>query len=170
MHVRPLLAIPLALALGAPVFAQTASPSPSAMHDAGMKGDAMGASKMGGSKMSMPLAAQNGSGETGTVSFQPTPSGLVVNVATDTGPVEPQPVHIHKGTCANLDPAPQYPLTNVTKGADGKGTSTTTVSGVTMAQLTATPHAVNVHKSTSDIKDYVACADIKPAGAMSHPK
>ena len=32
------------------------------------------------------------------------------------GTAEPQPAHVHKGTCANLDPAPLYPLNSVVNG------------------------------------------------------
>lgn len=153
---RPLFifALPLAFALGAPVLAQS-SPAPA--------GDA--------AATTLQLQAQNGSGETGTVTLTPSANGIAVDVATDKAPDSPQPVHIHKGTCAKLDPAPAYPLSNITKSSDGtKGTSMTTVSGITMAQLESAPYAVNVHKSTSDIKDYVACVDIKPAGAMGKSK
>lgn len=153
MRPHLLFALPLAFALGAPVLAQS-SPAP--------------APAAGGSTTTLQLQPENGSGETGTVTMTPAAGGIAVDVSTDKAPDSPQPAHIHKGTCAKLDPAPEYPLTNVTKSSDGaKGTSMTTVSGVTMAQLTSTPHAVNLHKSTSDIKDYVACVDIKPAGAMS---
>ena len=170
MRFQPLLSIPLALAMGAPAFAQTASPPPSAMQGDAMKGDAMkGGAMMGGSKATLQLAPENGSGEAGTATLTQTPKGVVVSLTTDAAPAAPQPAHIHKGTCANLDPAPAYPLSNVTSSG-GKGTSTTTVSGVTLAQLESSPYAINVHKSTSDIKDYVACTDIKAGGAMSPAK
>ena len=175
MRFQPLLGIPLALALGIPVIAQTASPSPSAMEGGAMKGDAMkgdamkGGAMTGTGKATLQLQPQNGSGESGTATLTQTPKGVVVSVTTDTAPAAPQPAHIHKGTCANLDPAPAYPLSNVTS-AGGKGASMTTVSGVTLAQLESAPYAINLHKSTSDIKDYVACTDIKAGGAMSPSK
>jgi len=101
------------------------------------------------------IAAQNGSGETGTVTLKPDGvDATTVIVKLTGGPSAAQPAHIHPGTCAKLDPAPKFPLTNV---VDGK--STTTVKE-TVAKLTAGGFAVNVHKSTDDLKDYVACGDL----------
>jgi Cu/Zn superoxide dismutase len=101
------------------------------------------------------IAAQNGSGETGTVTLKPDgDDATTVTVTLTGGPSTAQPAHIHPGTCAKLDPAPKYPLSNV---VDGK--STTTVKE-TIAKLTAGGFAVNVHKSTDDLKDYVACGDL----------
>ena len=100
------------------------------------------------------LVAQNNSGETGTVTMLDGPVGLIVHLRVNEGTVA-QPAHIHKGTCAKLDPKPAYPLTTIAEGQ-----SQSTVPGVTIAQMTAGPYAVNVHKSTTDIATYVACVDI----------
>ncbi|MBD5657194.1 MAG: hypothetical protein IAI50_18740 [Candidatus Eremiobacteraeota bacterium] len=102
------------------------------------------------------FAAQNGSGETGTVSLASAVAGkgTTVTIALKGAPADAQPAHIHTGSCAKLDPSPKYPLKSVT---DGK--SMTTVD-VPMDKLIAGGFAVNVHKSTSDIKTYVACADL----------
>jgi Cu/Zn superoxide dismutase len=108
---------------------------------------------------SFPISAQNGSGETGTVTLTPMGSSTKVVVTLSGAPAEAQPAHIHPGTCAKLDPVPKYPLTNV---VDGKSTTTVAVS---VATLTAGGFAVNVHKSTSDLKDYVACGDLTSAPA-----
>ena len=40
------------------------------------------------------------------------------------------------------------------------GKSNTTIKGVTVAQLLASPNAVNVHKSATEIPTYVACGNI----------
>jgi Cu/Zn superoxide dismutase len=113
------------------------------------------------SAKTFPIAAQNASGETGTVTLTPDGSDkTTVTVALTGAPAAAQPAHIHPGTCAKLDPAPKYPLTNV---VDGK--STTTVD-VAMSALTTGTFAVNVHKSTDDLKDYVACGDLATAGSM----
>ncbi len=112
------------------------------------------------SAKTFPIAAQNGSGESGTVTL--TPDGAdktTVTVALTGAPAGPQPAHIHPGSCAKLDPAPKYPLTNVVGGK-----STTTVD-VAIASLTAGTFAVNVHKSPDDLKDYVACGDLAVAGS-----
>jgi Cu/Zn superoxide dismutase len=113
------------------------------------------------SAKTFPIAAQNGSGETGTVTLTPDGSDkTTVTVALTGAPAAAQPAHIHPGTCAKLDPAPKYPLTNVVNGK-----STTTVD-VAMSSLTSGTFAVNVHKSPEDLKDYVACGDLATAGSM----
>ena len=66
-----------------------------------------------------------------------------------------QPAHIHKGTCAKLDPKPTYPLSDVVGGM-----SKTTVPGITVAKLLAAPMAINVHKSAKELPTYVACGNI----------
>jgi hypothetical protein len=101
------------------------------------------------------LAAQNGSGEIGTVTLTAMGDKTRVEVALANGPeTAPQPAHIHAGTCAKLDPKPKYPLANVVDG------TSTTVVDAPMSALTAGGFAVNVHKSTSDIPTYVACGDL----------
>lgn len=102
------------------------------------------------------MTAQNASGENGTATLTPTPDGVQVVVSLKNAPAAAQPAHIHPGTCANLTPAPQYPLTSL-----ANGTSTTLLKGVTMDQLLANPFAVNVHQSTSNLGTYVSCGDIK---------
>lgn len=100
------------------------------------------------------INAQNGSGQHGTVALKPRGSKTVVEIHLLGAPASAEPAHIHMGTCAHLNPAPKYPLTSVVDGI-----SETTVDA-TVAQLTAGNLAVNVHKSASDLKDYVACGDL----------
>src|SRR5688572_27429136 len=101
------------------------------------------------------LAEQNGSGQNGTATLTETADGkLMVMIELSNGSSVAQPAHIHKGTCANLDPRPAYPLTSVTNGA-----SDTTVD-VSMATLLNGQYAVNVHKSAAEASVYVACGDI----------
>ncbi|MBD5633379.1 MAG: hypothetical protein IAI49_02770 [Candidatus Eremiobacteraeota bacterium] len=114
------------------------------------------------------MGAQNGSGETGTVTL--TPDGAektTVVVSLKGAPAEAQPAHIHEGSCAKLNPAPKYPLESL---KDGKSTSTI---GAPIATLVGGGFAVNVHKSADDLKDYVACGDLGAAhaapAAMSSP-
>jgi hypothetical protein len=112
------------------------------------------AMKMSGDK-TYDFAAQNGSGETGTVSLKAAGAdATLVTVSLKGAPAEAQPAHIHKGSCAKLDPKPLYPLSNVVNGM-----STTTVKEP-ISKLTGGGLAVNVHKSTADIATYVACADL----------
>ncbi len=149
------LILPCAVVLGAaaPVLAQygaaptetsAAQPGPSATADSQI----------------FNIAALHGSNESGTVTLGPSGAGkTVVSVDITGAPAEAQPAHIHKGTCANLDPAPAYPLNNVVKG------HSKTVVNVPLASLTAGGFAVNVHQSLTDLKDYVACGDLTSANA-----
>jgi len=101
------------------------------------------------------LMEQNGSGQTGAAALGDSPTAGQVIVAIAISPSDvPQPAHIHKGTCANLDPKPAYPLTNVVNGE-----SVTTVN-TTMAELLSSPYAINVHKSGPEASIYVSCGDI----------
>ena len=109
--------------------------------------------------MKAKLSQLNASGETGTATMLDGHKGLVVHLRLEGGPAEAQPAHIHKGTCEKLDPKPLYGLTSVVKGQ-----STTTVEGVKSSEFAKGQYAINVHKSTSDLKTYVAC------GNLSAPK
>jgi hypothetical protein len=63
-------------------------------------------------------------------------------------------VHIHKGTCANLDPKPTYPLSPVVNGK-----SETTVNA-SLDSLEKGGYAINGHKSAQEAKTYVFCGPI----------
>ena len=105
------------------------------------------------SPITVQLGEQNKSGETGTATITPQGNKTQIVLQMKGAPAEAQPAHIHDGTCAALDPKPRIPLQNVT---DGK--STTTVD-VPISQVMK--GAINVHKSASDLKTYVACGDLK---------
>ena len=106
--------------------------------------------------LTIPLAELNDSGISGSAALEAADEGLVVTLALD-GAAGGHPVHIHRGTCDDLEPAPEYPLNDV----DEQGASTTTVDGVTIEELAAEPYAVNVHLSNEEIGEYVACGDIE---------
>jgi hypothetical protein len=99
-----------------------------------------------------PIGAQS-AGESGRAVLRDTKAGLVV-MLTLTGGKGIQPAHIHKGSCAKLDPKPWYPLKNVINGK-----STTTIAGVTIGEIIG-KSAINVHKSLKEIPVYVACGDV----------
>ena len=103
------------------------------------------------------LHALHGSGEIGTIALKPRGARTDVEIHLVNAPKgTEQPAHIHKGTCAKLDPAPAYPLDSVLDGtSDG-------VVNVATATLLASPMAVNVHRSTNDLKVQVACANLTP--------
>jgi hypothetical protein len=108
-----------------------------------------------GKTATVQLKAQNGSNETGTATITETGNNQIeVTVNLSNAPSEAQPAHIHKGTCANLNPTPQYPLTSLTSGK-----STTTVA-TNLTELTSQPYAINVHKSTTEVATYVSCGEI----------
>ncbi len=108
-----------------------------------------------GDRLEAPFVAQNDSGISGTATFveQDGKTTVTIDLTGASDSVE-QPAHIHAGTCADLDPAPTYPLNNVVDG------HSETVVDATIATLLDSPFAVNVHKSAEEITTYVACADI----------
>ena len=106
--------------------------------------------------LTLDLQEQNDSGITGTATLSPTSDGEVeVEIELDGSEGGPHPAHIHEGTCADLNPAPAFPLTDV---VDGR--SETTVD-VDISELTASEYAVNVHESAENADVYVACADVR---------
>lgn len=76
----------------------------------------------------------------------------------------PHPSHIHAGTCANLDPNPAYPLTDVAAvsadAAQGDVEVANSTVEVALDALLATPYAINVHESAEAVSTYIACGDI----------
>jgi LPXTG-motif cell wall-anchored protein len=110
-----------------------------------------------GQTLTLQLTSQNNSGVSGTAVFTQTGSNVHIEIKVNGAGAGPQPAHIHEGTCAQLNPTPQYSLLNVTNG-----TSTTDVP-TTIQALTASPHAIHMHKSADELSVYVACADIVPA-------
>jgi plastocyanin len=87
------------------------------------------------------------------------------------------PAHVYHGTCAQLDKV-AYPLSDIGPGAatkDGAAIATTGTLGassgeavsisettidVTIAELIASPHAINIHKSAREISTFIGCGDI----------
>src|SRR5215208_473046 len=92
------------------------------------------------------LIDENGSGEDGSAQLTDQGDGttkvelLMLNVPEGAE----QPAHIHKGTCANLDPKPAYPLNTIVNS------KSTTVVKVALADLLANKYAINVHKSAAE--------------------
>src|SRR5438128_2116581 len=67
--------------------------------------------------MTVKLEPQGGSGESGTATLhKASDTETKVTITVSGGPAEAQPTHIHKGTCATLDPKPAFPLSPVTGG------------------------------------------------------
>uniref|UniRef100_A0A7C2WAN6 CHRD domain-containing protein n=1 Tax=Thermorudis sp. TaxID=1969470 RepID=A0A7C2WAN6_9BACT len=109
------------------------------------------------------LSEQSDSGQSGTATLTAMGNQTRVTIQLSNPPGDtPQPAHIHPGTCANLNPQPQYPLNNVVNG------TSETVVDVPLANLLTGNFAINVHKSGQEISVYVACGDI-PARAQVAP-
>jgi hypothetical protein len=105
--------------------------------------------------LTVQLNEQNGSGESGTATFTINDDGSTHVVLQITGGgTEPQPAHIHEGTCDDLNPQPAFPLQDVVNG------SSETDIDISLDDLTLSSYAVNVHKSAEETDVYVACGDI----------
>lgn len=107
------------------------------------------------SKVTIQLAAENGSGQSGTATLEEANGKTTVTVDITGEPSgASQPDHIHIGACPGVG-AVKYPLNPVVSG------KSITVLDVTLAQLkTQLPLALNVHKSASQANVYVACGAV----------
>jgi plastocyanin len=88
-------------------------------------------------------------------------------VAQETSDHATHPVHIHQGTCDELDPAPLYPLSDIgpQEGVSVAGSasaveiSETTVEA-SLDDIATGQNAFNVHESADNIGNYIACGEI----------
>jgi Cu/Zn superoxide dismutase len=136
---RTALAVSLLVALGGTAFAAAGK---------GMMSET--------TSVKVTMNAQHNSKESGTATLTQKGKDVVVTISLSNAKGT-QPAHIHPGTCAKLNPSPKYMLSNVVNGK-----STTTVKNLDLDELWEHgPFAVNVHKSTKDLKTYVSCGDIK---------
>lgn len=101
------------------------------------------------------MGAQNGSKQSGSAQITDNPGGgVTVDIALSGEPTGvSEPAHIHKGTCAKLDPVPFKALAPVS------GKSRTTLADISVAQLKAGHYAINVHDA-KNLKHYVSCGDL----------
>ncbi len=106
--------------------------------------------------LTVQLKPQNSSGESGTATLTDAGSGKTKVTVEVTGQPSgtPQPMHIHKGTCAQLDPKPAYGLPALT---NGKAEATV---NVPLAMLQKDAFAINGHKSAQEVSTYVFCGEI----------
>ncbi len=108
-----------------------------------------------GRTINVEMKALNNSGQQGTATLTSLSDGktrVVLDLAGS--PPGPQPTHIHKGSCDNLNPQPEYPLTNTTNG------QSETEVPVTLNELINGDFAINVHKSPEEAVVYTSCGDI----------
>jgi CHRD domain len=109
--------------------------------------------------VTIPLSAQNGSGESGTAKISDVDGGVTVVISLK-GPATAQPAHIHDGSCPNPGGV-VFPLNDVVGGS-----STTPVKGTSVAALMQKPYSINVHESAANLGKYVACGNIKAVQPM----
>lgn len=107
--------------------------------------------------ITLSMAAQNNSGESGTATLTAIENGKTrVELKLNGAPQDiVQPSHIHTGSCANLG-AIVYPLTSPINGV----AETILDVDLTTDILNKLPLALNVHKSVSEAGIYVSCGDI----------
>lgn len=101
--------------------------------------------------------------------------GAAAAVAQDEdAPDVSHPAHIHAGTCEDLDPNPAQPLDNIEprlndddEDNDPQGVLTAprvlySESDVDMKMddILAESHSINIHESTDQIQNYIACGSI----------
>jgi len=111
-------------------------------------------------ELTIPMHAQNGSGEDGTATLSQEGGDVKVVISLKGAPTTEQPAHIHDGTCSDLKGV-AYPLTNVTSGA-----STTMIKSASLAKWLKGAFAINVHESASDLGKYVSCGNITAPSSM----
>ena len=105
------------------------------------------------------LEEQNDSGQSGEATLTPEGEQTRVALQVENPPSVPQPVHIHDGTCEELDPTPKYPLENLTDG------TSETVVDVPLSELQAGEFAINAHASEADPGTYVSCGAVPSGGS-----
>lgn len=106
--------------------------------------------------LTIPLAAQNGSGVTGTAVITDLGGGKSKVVVTVSGgkTATTGPAHIHSGKCPEPG-AVVAPLTNV-----ANGTSTTELA-VPISAMLGAAHAINLHETgVAGVPGYVSCGNI----------
>ena len=110
--------------------------------------------------MTVSLGEQNGSTQSGeAVLTRVDDSTTHVVLSIGNGGDTPQPAHIHKGSCAQLDPQPEYALEDVVDG------ESSTHVDASLDELRDGEFAINVHKSADELPVYVACGDLGSAAA-----
>lgn len=106
-------------------------------------------------EMTVNLAEENKSGESGTATLKET-NGKITVTLNLIGFMKDivQPAHIHVGACPGVG-AVKYPLTDIING------SSVTVLSATLAEIKQNlPLAINVHKSAKEITNYTACGEL----------
>lgn len=106
-------------------------------------------------EITVTLSEKNDSGESGIATLMEVDGKVQVTLAISGAPAGvTQPAHIHVGSCPDVG-AVKYPLTSPVDGVSE------TVLDVSLDQLRSElPLGINVHKSATEVKVYVACGDL----------
>ena len=112
--------------------------------------------------LALDVVSLNNSGITGAGMLTSMGDGkLRAEIRVNGAGAGPEPMHIHAGTCRDLNPQPEVPLSDVVNG------SSTTELNRSLQELTSTPHAIFLHKSPAEIAVLVACADVTLASQLT---
>jgi hypothetical protein len=131
-----------------------------AAESAAMAGGRATAAPSASRPITIHLGQMNNSGETGIATLTPVGSRTRVDIRLKGQPAgADQPVHIHDGTCANLNPTPKWVLHDIVNGRS------TTIAPVSLELLLSAPYVVNAHLSVQHMGTYVACGEIRKGGA-----
>jgi hypothetical protein len=115
------------------------------------------------------LTQLNESGVTGFASLVAKGNQTQVSMNV-TGVLGDNPTHIHQGTCSDLDPNPQFPLTNIVLPSSTLTGTSDTLVDVPLEDLLSSPHLILIHKSQKDIGTYLACGNIVPGALTAEQK
>jgi hypothetical protein len=128
-------------------------------------GVAAGANAAQTDSVTVTFQTLNDSGVTGTATLTAVGDQTRVVLSIKGAPGE-HPDHIHRSTCADPEPTPTYPLSDVVLSqADQAGQSETLVD-VPLSTLLTEDYLILIHKSADEIGVYYACADIDVSGPM----
>jgi hypothetical protein len=129
---------------------------------AGCGGDEKGGSRENpDGSISIDLVEQSDSGQSGEATMRAVDDERTrVVIKLSGAPTGPEPAHIHERACDDIDPTPTDGLQPVVGGRSE------TIISVSLNHLRSSPHAINVHKSTDALDDYVACGTIGEGGSL----
>ena len=107
-------------------------------------------------ELTIELIEQEDSGQMGTATLTARADQTEVVIDVSAGPPadDPQPIHIHFGTCGPNLGSVHYPLNDVSAG------KSTTLIDDSLASLADGNHNINLHKSHPDIRIYTSCGNI----------
>lgn len=128
----------------------------------GCGGEGNGEDVAGARTLTLDLAAQNGSGQSGTAQLTADREKTRIVVEVANPPEVAQPSHVHKGTCDEIGDV-VAPLENV---VDGRAES---VVDMSLAELRRGGLIVHAHKSEAEYDTSVACAEITPKDESRSP-